>query len=58
MEHANKGRILKEFQDFQKNVNCFYNNISFSKAESSNITVTLVGDDISHWKGIIPGPVK
>jgi len=44
MEHANKGRIMKEFQDFQKN------------AESSNITVTLVGDDISHWKGIIPGP--
>lgn len=44
MEHANKGRILKELQDFQKN------------AESSNISVSLVGDDISHWKGLIPGP--
>mmetsp|Transcript_40707 Transcript_40707/g.36143 ORF Transcript_40707/g.36143 Transcript_40707/m.36143 type:complete len:112 (+) Transcript_40707:47-382(+) len=44
MEHANKGRILKELQDFQKN------------AETSNITVSLVGNDISHWKGLIPGP--
>jgi len=35
---------LKELSDFSKN------------AESSNITVNLVNDDITHWKGNIPGP--
>jgi len=44
MQPGNRGRILKEFQDFSKN------------AEASNIQVYLVGDDINHWKGLIPGP--
>lgn len=28
------------------------------KAEESNIKVKTVGDNINHWKGNIPGPVK
>ncbi|EAR87660.4 ubiquitin-conjugating enzyme (macronuclear) [Tetrahymena thermophila SB210] len=40
----NKGRIQKELSDFSKN------------AESSNIKVCTVGDNINHWKGYINGP--
>mmetsp|Transcript_56951 Transcript_56951/g.65245 ORF Transcript_56951/g.65245 Transcript_56951/m.65245 type:complete len:194 (-) Transcript_56951:120-701(-) len=44
MQATNRGRILKEFQDFSKN------------AEASNIQISLVDEDINHWKGIITGP--
>ena len=42
----NKNRIIKEFQDFQKN------------AESSGIKVSMLEGNVNHWKGLIDGPVK
>eukprot|EP01017_Pseudomicrothorax_dubius_P049821 TRINITY_DN9320_c0_g1_i2.p1 TRINITY_DN9320_c0_g1~~TRINITY_DN9320_c0_g1_i2.p1 ORF type:complete len:139 (+),score=26.15 TRINITY_DN9320_c0_g1_i2:101-517(+) len=44
MQTNNRGRLQKEFQDFNKT------------AEASNIKINLVGDDLMHWKGTIPGP--
>lgn len=41
----NKNRILKEYQDFDKN------------AETSGIKVCMMENDCSHWKGLIQGPV-
>ena len=35
---------MREFEDFTKN------------AESSNLTVNIIGNDIYHWKGILNGP--
>ncbi|EGR30577.1 ubiquitin-conjugating enzyme family protein, putative [Ichthyophthirius multifiliis] len=40
----NKGRIQKEITDFHKT------------AETSNIKVQIVGNDLNHWKGYIAGP--
>lgn len=42
---SHKARVEKELNDWKKN------------AESSNIEVSIVGDNIFHWKGFIQGPV-
>lgn len=41
-------RITKEFEDFQK---------SQAEADSKyGVSASLVGNDITHWKGIVRGP--
>ena len=44
MNNVSKNRILREYEDFSKN------------AETSNLTVSILSDDIYHWKGILTGP--
>ena len=44
MQNVSKNRISREFEDFPKN------------AESSELIVQLVDNDIYHWKGILVGP--
>jgi len=44
MNNVSKNRILREFEDFSKN------------AETSNLSVSILSDDIYHWKGVLTGP--
>jgi|EP01044_Picomonas_judraskeda_P003476 ubiquitin-conjugating enzyme (huntingtin interacting protein 2) len=41
-----KGRISKEFRDMEKH------------GKDSPVNASLVGDDLTHWKGTLRGPVR
>jgi hypothetical protein len=41
-----KGRISKEFRDMEKH------------GKDSPVNASLVGDDLTHWKGSLRGPVR
>ena len=41
-----KGRVSKEFRDMEKH------------GDDSPVNASLVGDDLTHWKGTLRGPVS
>ena len=48
MQAAQKNRINKEIQDFQEKE---------KKGEDSGVKVSIIDNDVTHWKGFILGPV-
>lgn len=48
--------FINYFHNQPDSINLIF--LLLSKAESSNIKVTTVGDNINHWKGYINGPVN
>ena len=45
-KRMDKGRISKEFRDMEKH------------GKDSPVNASLVGDDLTHWKGTLRGPVR